>query len=264
MTLVDASPRTGAHLLGEVVATFGLVLVVFGVVRSGRASAAPFAVAAYIAGRVLVHQLDQLRQSRGHRSRARCRTRSPASRRAPRPASSSRNSSAVRSGSRASSPCIRASRPRPPTSCVPHAATRRTALTVTAAPEVLFVCVHNAGRSQMAAALLDHHAQGRVHVRSAGSEPADRINPAVVDAIAEMGHRCHAGVPEAADRRGRARGRRDRHDGLRRRVPRLPGQALPRLAARRPRRSGDRRRARASATRSTSASARCIAELAPS
>jgi arsenate reductase (thioredoxin) len=54
-------------------------------------------------------------------------------------------------------------------------------------PQVLFVCVHNAGRSQMAAALLDHHARGRVHVRSAGSEPADRINPAVVRAMAEVG-----------------------------------------------------------------------------
>jgi len=54
-------------------------------------------------------------------------------------------------------------------------------------PEVLFVCVHNAGRSQMAAALLDHHAQGRVHVRSAGSDPADRVNPAVVQALDELG-----------------------------------------------------------------------------
>jgi arsenate reductase len=54
-------------------------------------------------------------------------------------------------------------------------------------PEVLFVCVHNAGRSQMAAALLDHHAKGRVHVRSAGSDPADQINPAVVAAMAEWG-----------------------------------------------------------------------------
>jgi protein-tyrosine-phosphatase len=52
-------------------------------------------------------------------------------------------------------------------------------------PEVLFVCVHNAGRSQMAAALLDRHAGGRVHVRSAGSEPAEHINPAVVAALAE-------------------------------------------------------------------------------
>ncbi len=54
-------------------------------------------------------------------------------------------------------------------------------------PEVLFVCVHNAGRSQMAAALLDHHAKGRVHVRSAGSDPGDRINPAAVAAMDEVG-----------------------------------------------------------------------------
>ena len=54
-------------------------------------------------------------------------------------------------------------------------------------PEVLFVCVHNAGRSQMAAALLDHHANGKVVVRSAGSDPADRLNPAVVAAMAEVG-----------------------------------------------------------------------------
>ena len=54
-------------------------------------------------------------------------------------------------------------------------------------PEVLFVCVHNAGRSQMAAALLTHHAGERVVVRSAGSAPADDINPAVVDAMAEVG-----------------------------------------------------------------------------
>ncbi|ADD43090.1 Protein-tyrosine phosphatase, low molecular weight [Stackebrandtia nassauensis DSM 44728] len=54
-------------------------------------------------------------------------------------------------------------------------------------PEVLFVCVHNAGRSQMAAAILDHLAAGRVAVRSAGSAPAESINPAVVEALAEIG-----------------------------------------------------------------------------
>jgi arsenate reductase len=54
-------------------------------------------------------------------------------------------------------------------------------------PEVLFVCVHNAGRSQMAAALLDHHARGRVHVRSAGSTPADEIHTTVVQAMSELG-----------------------------------------------------------------------------
>src|SRR5438552_1378801 len=53
-------------------------------------------------------------------------------------------------------------------------------------PEVLFVCGHNAGRSQMAAALLDHYAEGRVHVRSAGSTPASEINRAVVEAMAEL------------------------------------------------------------------------------
>jgi len=58
---------------------------------------------------------------------------------------------------------------------------------VTARPEVLFVCVHNAGRSQMAAALLDHYAAGRVAVRSAGSAPAGTINPAVTEVMAELG-----------------------------------------------------------------------------
>jgi len=54
-------------------------------------------------------------------------------------------------------------------------------------PEVLFVCVHNAGRSQMAAALLERHAGDRVRVRSAGSAPASELNPAVVEAMAEVG-----------------------------------------------------------------------------
>jgi arsenate reductase (thioredoxin) len=54
-------------------------------------------------------------------------------------------------------------------------------------PEVLFVCVHNAGRSQMAAALLDRYAEGRVRVRSAGSTPADELNPAVIAAMDEVG-----------------------------------------------------------------------------
>jgi len=54
-----------------------------------------------------------------------------------------------------------------------------------AVPEVLFVCVQNAGRSQMAAGLLDKLAEGRVRVSSAGSDPADRVNPAVVEAMTE-------------------------------------------------------------------------------
>ncbi|MGW2598854.1 arsenate reductase ArsC [Streptomyces klenkii] len=54
-------------------------------------------------------------------------------------------------------------------------------------PSVLFVCVHNAGRSQMAAAWLTHLASDRVEVRSAGSAPADSVNPAVVEAMREVG-----------------------------------------------------------------------------
>ena len=54
-------------------------------------------------------------------------------------------------------------------------------------PSVLFVCVHNAGRSQMAAAFLTQLSAGAVEVRSAGSEPAERVNPAAVQAMAEVG-----------------------------------------------------------------------------
>ncbi|MGI8308852.1 hypothetical protein [Saccharopolyspora hattusasensis] len=63
-------------------------------------------------------------------------------------------------------------------------------------PEVLFVCVHNAGRSQMAAALLQHHAQGKVAVRSAGSAPAETLNPAVLAVMGELGLDLSAEFPK--------------------------------------------------------------------
>ena len=66
----------------------------------------------------------------------------------------------------------------------------------TALPSVLFVCVHNAGRSQMAAAFLTHLAGDRVQVRSAGSDPADTVNPSVVAAMAEAGIDVSAEVPK--------------------------------------------------------------------
>jgi arsenate reductase len=62
-------------------------------------------------------------------------------------------------------------------------------------PEILFVCVHNAGRSQMAAALMEAHADGRVRVRSAGSEPADAVNPVVREALREVGIDLRDAVP---------------------------------------------------------------------
>lgn len=63
-------------------------------------------------------------------------------------------------------------------------------------PSVLFVCVHNAGRSQMAAAFLMNLSEGAVEVRSAGSEPADQVNPAAVQAMAEIGIDIAAETPK--------------------------------------------------------------------
>jgi arsenate reductase len=63
-------------------------------------------------------------------------------------------------------------------------------------PSVIFVCVHNAGRSQMAAAFLTHLTLGKVEVRSAGSAPADSINPAVVEALKEVGINISNEIPK--------------------------------------------------------------------
>jgi arsenate reductase (thioredoxin) len=54
-------------------------------------------------------------------------------------------------------------------------------------PEVLFVCIHNAGRSQMAAGLVKLRSGGRIRVRSAGSDPAEKLNPVVVQALSDIG-----------------------------------------------------------------------------
>jgi arsenate reductase (thioredoxin) len=66
----------------------------------------------------------------------------------------------------------------------------------TSKPSVLFVCIHNAGRSQIAAGFLTHLSQGRVEVRSAGSTPAERLNPAAVQAMAEVGIDIAAETPK--------------------------------------------------------------------
>ncbi|MCZ7587475.1 MAG: arsenate reductase ArsC [Gaiella sp.] len=65
---------------------------------------------------------------------------------------------------------------------------------------VLFVCVHNAGRSQMAAALLEHLAGGRHEARSAGSDPAERVHPEVVEVMRELGIELGGRVPRRLDR----------------------------------------------------------------
>ena len=63
-------------------------------------------------------------------------------------------------------------------------------------PKVVFVCRHNEGRSQLAAALLDHHAKGRVDVRSTGTEPTGRLNPVAVQSLAELGVTLSEPYPE--------------------------------------------------------------------
>lgn len=63
-------------------------------------------------------------------------------------------------------------------------------------PSVLFVCVHNAGRSQMAAAFLSHLSEGRIEVRSAGSQPANTVNPAAVEVMNELGIDMSAETPK--------------------------------------------------------------------
>jgi len=73
---------------------------------------------------------------------------------------------------------------------------RKRTITMADKPSVLFVCVHNAGRSQMAAAWLTHLAGDRVEVRSAGSAPADQINPVAVEAMLEVGIDMRAEQPK--------------------------------------------------------------------
>jgi arsenate reductase (thioredoxin) len=105
-------------------------------------------------------------------------------------------------------------------------------------PVALFLCTHNAGRSQMALGFFTHLAADRAIAWSGGSDPADRINPAAIAAMAERGIDISA---EALDRRSGARRRRRHYHGLRGRVPRVSRPPLPRLARRRPGRARPRR-----------------------
>ena len=96
---------------------------------------------------------------------------------------------------------------------------------------VLFVCLHNAGRSQMSRSLFARAAGGAHEARSAGTTPIDHVHPVVVTAMREVGVDLGTLVAHIADDRARAVGRCGRHHGLRRRVPGDPGQAPHRLGA---------------------------------
>jgi arsenate reductase len=105
-------------------------------------------------------------------------------------------------------------------------------------PSVLFVCVHNAGRSQMAAAFLHHLSKGAVEVRSAGSEPANQVNPAAVAAMAELGIDISAEKPKILTDDAVRTSDVVVTMGCGDTCPFYPGEALRRLGARGPRRQG--------------------------
>ena len=161
------------------VATVGLLLVIFGTNRTN-AKATPFAVGAYIAAAYFFTSSTSFANPAVTVGRMFSDTFAGiAPERVP---------AFVVDAARGRRDRARADR-----RAVPHGRRRRrrrpppVGVVVTDRPTVLFVCVHNAGRSQMAAALLDRYAAGRIDVRSAGSAPADTLNPAVVEAMAEVG-----------------------------------------------------------------------------
>lgn len=170
--------------LSEVVATVGLLLVIFGTVRTGKATTTPFALGAYITGAYFFTSSTSFANPAVTVGRTLSNTFAGISPRSVLPFVL-----AQVGGAAVAWAAIRTLYPDMSATAdavlIPHGHDGGAATPYVS--EVLFVCVHNAGRSQMAAALLDHHAQGAVHVRSAGSEPADQLNPAVVAAMAEVG-----------------------------------------------------------------------------
>jgi arsenate reductase len=211
--------RSGHGLwLGEVVATLGLLVVIFGVVRSGRGSVAPFAVGAYIGGAYFFTSSTSFANPAVTVARMLSNTFAGIA-----PSSAPAFIVAQLLGGAVAVGVIRVLYPSVAEVAadliVPHAEDsgdpeapvdgpderilgsvralpKIRGLDMSDTPEVLFVCVHNAGRSQMAAALLDHHAQGRVRVTSAGSEPASELNQAVVAAMEEIGLDLSKAVPK--------------------------------------------------------------------
>ena len=241
----SATRRDAPHLwLGEVVATAGLVLLVFALARTGRAAAAPAAVGGYIGaaywftsstsfanpavtlgrafsdtfagiapgsvpafvaaqllgGLVGVGLLAVLYPSASQAAGAAVVPSGTGSRELitmPDPHASDRPASDGTASDGAAS-----DRPASDKRRSDGTASDRAAPDATASdrPSVLFVCVHNAGRSQMAAGWLRHLAAGSVEVRSAGSEPADRINPVAVEAMREVGIDITSAQPRRLDR----------------------------------------------------------------
>ena len=178
---------SGALWLSEVIATIGLLLVIHGCVRTGRANAVPFAVGAWIGGAYFFTSSTSFANPAV--TVARMFSNSFAG---IKPSSTPMFILMQLVGAIAAFALIRFVYPQPSEPPMTDTDTNTIESPVDHRPEVLFVCVHNAGRSQMAAALLTYHAGDRVVVRSAGTAPGETINPAVITVMAELGIDLHA------------------------------------------------------------------------
>ncbi|MEN3308355.1 MAG: hypothetical protein V7603_4557 [Micromonosporaceae bacterium] len=201
--------RAAGHLwLGEVVATTGLILLVFALARSGRAAVAPAAVGGYIGAAYWFTSSTSFANPAVTVGRAFTDTFAgiaPSS--VPAFVAAQLVGLAVGVGlllalypgvGRAAAEVVVA-RPARLRALTPVRPLRRNSRAMNHKPSVLFVCVHNAGRSQMAAGWLRHLAGDSVEVRSAGSEPADQINPVAVQAMREVGIDITADAPRRLD-----------------------------------------------------------------
>jgi arsenate reductase len=164
----------GGHWLGEVVATAGLIALIFALARTGRASMSAAAVGCYIGAAYWFTSSTSFANPAVTIGRIFSDSFAGIA-----PGSVPGYLAAQIIGAGLGAALVRTLYPETPAD--------HEGASMADAPEVLFVCVHNAGRSQMAAALLHHHAAGAVRVTSAGSAPADQINPGVRQVMDEIG-----------------------------------------------------------------------------
>ena len=196
---IAGTDRTGmAAAASEAVATFGLLVVIFGVVRSGRTNAVPAAVGVWIAGAIYFTPSASFANPAVTVARTLSDTYTGI---APSGIPGFVAAQVLGAGLaamvigwlfRAGPETARAVvLPHPNSASVdrerPHVVARTQGVNVTDNPTVMFLCVHNAGRSQMAAGWLEHLSGGRVDVLSGGSAPADEINAVAVEAMREVG-----------------------------------------------------------------------------
>ncbi|HEV7961663.1 MAG TPA: aquaporin [Actinoplanes sp.] len=174
VTFATTTRSAGNLWLGEVVATAGLLMLIFALVRSGRAAVAPAAVGAYIGAAYWFTSSTSFANPAVTIGRAFTDTFAGIA-----PSSVPGYVLAQLAGLLVGAGLVVA--------LYPDVHRRSVGNTMSDKPSVLFVCVHNAGRSQMAAGWLRHLAGDTVEVRSAGSEPGDRVNPAAVEAMREVG-----------------------------------------------------------------------------